>query len=430
LSARLTVAALVSLLVSLALAANASGFGFVRSWGTEGVGDGQFESPGAIAVDATGNVYVADTGNNRIQKFDSQGNFLLQWGSFGSGNGQFKGPRGIAADSAGDVIVADTLNNRFQKFSPIGGFLFTFGAFGTTNNSSDFQFPIGIGSDPNAPVASHTILTADSGNARVLRYTTNSSAFIRDLTFAATVGLAAPTDATQGVSAMFVADPTTNSIRVYNRNSGAALTTFGASGAPIEQLSGPASVEVQPGPGPADIVWVADTRNNRITRWGAQGANAFLTTSIGSLGDCPGQFRSPQGIAATAAGEVYVADTGNNRIVEFGPSGDGNASCPVEPDPVVPPPPDTDPPDTTLDAPTKVKTRKSKANVTVTFGADEPATFTCRIDGGLLATCASPATFSLRKGKHVIEVIATDTAGNSDSDPPVATVKVVRKRHK
>ena len=69
-----------------------------------------------MATDAAGNVYVADFGNHRIQKFSSAGTYLAQWGSYGSGDGQFSTPRGVATDAAGNVYVADQGNHRIQKF--------------------------------------------------------------------------------------------------------------------------------------------------------------------------------------------------------------------------------------------------------------------------------------------------------------------------
>ncbi|MBI4200532.1 MAG: 6-bladed beta-propeller, partial [Chloroflexi bacterium] len=73
-----------------------------------------------VAVDASGNVYVADQENDRIQKFTSGGLFLAKWGSFGSGDGQFNEPRGVAVDAAGNVYVADYGNDRIQKFASGG----------------------------------------------------------------------------------------------------------------------------------------------------------------------------------------------------------------------------------------------------------------------------------------------------------------------
>ena len=71
----------------------------------------------AIAVNSSGFVYVADTLNDRIQVFTSDGTFVKQWGSSGSGDGQFNAPYGIAVDGSGFVYVADTFNNRVQKFT-------------------------------------------------------------------------------------------------------------------------------------------------------------------------------------------------------------------------------------------------------------------------------------------------------------------------
>ena len=69
------------------------------------------------AVDANGHVYVADTDNNRIEKFTNDGAFLDTWGSSGSGHGQFNHPEGVAVDAHGHVYVVDTNNHRIEKFS-------------------------------------------------------------------------------------------------------------------------------------------------------------------------------------------------------------------------------------------------------------------------------------------------------------------------
>ncbi len=97
---------------------NGSG-SFIVKWGTYGSGDGQFNYPGGVAVDSSGNVYVADWGNDRIQKFNGSGSFIGKWGTSGSGDGQFNYPGGVAVDSSDNVYVADTLNHRIQKFGPL-----------------------------------------------------------------------------------------------------------------------------------------------------------------------------------------------------------------------------------------------------------------------------------------------------------------------
>jgi DNA-binding beta-propeller fold protein YncE len=138
---------------------------FLAMWGSQGTGDGQFnfatsdgEALGDLTVDGQGNIFVADFGNHRIQKFDPDGRFLLKWGrpgrfepdglavdgqgniytlefdlsriqvfdstgqfrfswgNSGTGDGQLNGPSELAVDSAGTIYVSDYLNNRIQKF--------------------------------------------------------------------------------------------------------------------------------------------------------------------------------------------------------------------------------------------------------------------------------------------------------------------------
>jgi len=77
---------------------------------------GQFNSPRGVAVAPDGTVYVADIGNDRIQRFSATSQFLGTWGSKGSGDGQFYYPRGVAVAGDGTVYVADTWNRRIQAF--------------------------------------------------------------------------------------------------------------------------------------------------------------------------------------------------------------------------------------------------------------------------------------------------------------------------
>ena len=104
---------------------------FIRTWGTEGSANGQFNAPFGVGIDSSGNVYVTDSGNNRIQKFKNNGTFIRTWGTEGSANGQFEFPEGIALDKSGKVFVADVLNHRVQVFNNGGTFIRTWGTFGT-----------------------------------------------------------------------------------------------------------------------------------------------------------------------------------------------------------------------------------------------------------------------------------------------------------
>lgn len=120
---------------------NSSG-AYVSSFGSFGSGNGQLNDPEGIALDASGNIYVADTHNNRVQKFTSAGVYVSQFGSPGSGNGQFNAPVGIAFDSSGNIYVADVGNNRVQKFDSNGVYLSQFGTFGAGNGQ--FNAPFGV----------------------------------------------------------------------------------------------------------------------------------------------------------------------------------------------------------------------------------------------------------------------------------------------
>lgn len=104
---------------------------FITSFGTYGAGDAQFDSPMGITIDKrNGAIYVADTGNSRIQKFDLNGSFINKWGKNGSSYSQFKNLSYIAVDSKGNVFVSDSGNNRVQVFNCDGIFITSFGSAG------------------------------------------------------------------------------------------------------------------------------------------------------------------------------------------------------------------------------------------------------------------------------------------------------------
>src|SRR5262249_31291473 len=90
---------------------------FLTTWGSFGTGDGQFGGLGGVAVDGSGNVFVVDANNNRIQEFTNTGTFVRKWGCPGTGDGQFTFASGVAVDGSGNVFVTDPGNNRIQKFA-------------------------------------------------------------------------------------------------------------------------------------------------------------------------------------------------------------------------------------------------------------------------------------------------------------------------
>ncbi|MBQ11878.1 MAG: hypothetical protein CMJ45_10045, partial [Planctomyces sp.] len=142
---------------------------FLAEWGSLGSRNGQFDSPSGIAVGGVF-VYVADTGNHRVQKFDKSGRFASKWGAKGILDGEFDSPTGIALDDSGNLYVADSGNHRVQKFDSLGRFAIQWGSLG----SRDGQFR-----SPNGIVVDGSVYVADTGNHRVQRFTTGGGFMLK-----------------------------------------------------------------------------------------------------------------------------------------------------------------------------------------------------------------------------------------------------------
>jgi uncharacterized protein (TIGR03663 family) len=147
---------------------------FIAAWGQNSVMETEmgiiagFNEPWDVTVTSDGTIFVADTWNHRIQKLDTDGNPITAWGAFGQygladgrvGQGAFYGPRGIAAGADGRIYVADTGNKRLQVFDPDGQFVFQWGGGGILEGYLDE--PVGIASSLNG-----AIYVADTWNRRV-----------------------------------------------------------------------------------------------------------------------------------------------------------------------------------------------------------------------------------------------------------------------
>jgi tripartite motif-containing protein 71 len=140
--------------------------------GSPGSAAGQFREPRGVTVDRAGDVFVADKENNRIQKFNSHGRFLLEWGrhggdgSAGRGNGQFHTPYSVAATPGGRIYVADTGNNRIQEFTLDGRFIRRLGRNGGDGApgaaAGQFSTPYGVAVDCRG-----NLYVSDEGNDRI-----------------------------------------------------------------------------------------------------------------------------------------------------------------------------------------------------------------------------------------------------------------------
>jgi predicted membrane-bound mannosyltransferase/DNA-binding beta-propeller fold protein YncE len=139
--------------------------------GEAGGAPGEFRQPTGLAVDGEGNLWVADGLNNRVQKFDSRGNFLGQIGSAGSAPGGLEEPWSMAVGADGYVYIADTWNHRIQKFSPDMKLVLTWGEPGTsTDDPLIFFGPRDIAIDPDG-----TLWVTDTGNNRISHFKTDGT---------------------------------------------------------------------------------------------------------------------------------------------------------------------------------------------------------------------------------------------------------------
>ena len=141
----------------------------IKSFGSYGSEDGQFNEPYGVDVDEEGRIIVADTLNDRIQVFDNDGSFLRSFGSKGSSEGQLDTPSRVVVDGDGNIVICDCLNDRIQVMDIEGNFIRCFGTSGS--GDSQLNQPEGVEVDGEG-----RIVVCDSGNGRV-------SVFEKDGTF-------------------------------------------------------------------------------------------------------------------------------------------------------------------------------------------------------------------------------------------------------
>jgi sugar lactone lactonase YvrE len=270
---------------------------YLSQFGALGVASGQFSGPGWNATDSSGNLWVSDKSNNRIQKFNSSGSWLLTvpgsgcaGGSppacaTGSGNGQFSAPAGIATDSSGNVWVVDGNNSRVQEFNTSGSFLLKFGSNGTGNGQfSNSNGGIAVDSSANVWVSDNANNRVEVFNSSGVFQFTFGSSGTGNGQFGGAWGIAI-----DGSGNAYVVDGTNTRVQKFN-SSGSFLSKFGSSGSGNGQFSIPRGIAIDSN----GNIWVNDNGHSRTEEFNSSGS---YLSQFGSGGTGNGQFSNNIGVA-------------------------------------------------------------------------------------------------------------------------------------
>jgi sugar lactone lactonase YvrE len=268
---------------------------FVLAWGSQGTGLGEFNEPRDIAVDGEGHLYVADTGNRRVQVFDSEGQFIASWNG---GEEEFVEPLALVVDSREDLYVLDSEPSWIYRFATDGTPLGRF-----AGPEARFFHPRGLAIDE-----ADRLYVSDTGGCRVVIYNTAGERLSHLGWKGGGPGeLLEPTDvALDGRGAIYVVDSSNQRVQHLDPWGGyRAEWPIPAAG----PYNGPHLALAPDG----SLLMTAPERH-QIQRYSPDGT---LRGEWGSLGMAAGQFRTPVGLAIDQAGKVYVADTLNHRVQKF-----------------------------------------------------------------------------------------------------------------
>jgi len=262
---------------------------------TGGHGDdsGRFDGPRGIGVASDGTVLVADTGNQRIQRFASDGTYLGEFGSPGDGPGQLDEPNGVAVDSRGHAFVADTLNDRVQEFDPAGTFLAEW-----RGPEPGFYGPrdVAIGEDD-------TVYVLDQGRARVVVRSPDGSQSAFGSLGGGDGQLDDPTGLGLGGGLLAVADPTNGRIAVFDAG-GRFLRSI-----PVPQWGATLAYPDVAVTADGGLILATSPSTNEVLVFSADGAARGSLRASG-----PHPLEEPGSIAARADGTFVVIDLPANRV--------------------------------------------------------------------------------------------------------------------
>lgn len=308
--------------------------------GAQGSAEGRFDNPTGVAIDSSGNIYVVDADNNRIQKFNSSGTFVSAVGSAGSGNGQFNAPRDIDFDASGNYYVTDLNNHRVQKFDSSDAFVWWLGYDGSTigthvsgagvAGAGDGQLsgPYGIDID-----GSGNIFVSQINSERFTKFN-SSGTFVLKRTNASSsdqVGIAV-----DSLGNIWVADLWTSAyahILIWNSAATDVVRVFGPSyGTGSYMLNGDSNGYNGVATDSSGNIYAVDTTNNRVKKFDSSGVFQWWlgyngsttgthTTGAAVSGNAAGRFNEPYGIAIDSSDNIYVTEVANHRVQKFDSSG-------------------------------------------------------------------------------------------------------------
>ncbi|OGM58709.1 hypothetical protein A2955_04420 [Candidatus Woesebacteria bacterium RIFCSPLOWO2_01_FULL_37_19] len=244
-----------------------------KKWGSEGSSDGEFKYIYALAVDKKGNTFVSDTNsanNNRIQKFDKDGQFVKSWGITGTEPGQLSLISSMDVDSENNLYVGDYHNERIQVFDNEGNFL----RMWPTRGDFEYKFPVGITLDND-----NNVYVSIEGNFPLIQKFDNQGNFINEW-------------GKRGIFSLYDGEFRSLKGLEYNNNGNLYVTDEGAN-----QIN------------------VFDNNGNFINKFGKLGSQG------GQYGNALGRFHDPNDVTTDYGGNVYVSDTANNRIQVFSKDG-------------------------------------------------------------------------------------------------------------
>ncbi|MCA9957554.1 MAG: hypothetical protein KC443_00885, partial [Anaerolineales bacterium] len=281
----------------------------INEAGFPGSAPGELSSPRNLAVAEDGRIYVADSGNHRIQVFAADGSYITSWGEFGTEPGQFNEPWGIAVDEQ-FVYVTDTWNHRLQKFTLNGELVGTFGQSGSVDGS-DSGLGMFFGPRDVVLLPDNQLLVTDTGNHR-MQILTRDGQFLRQVgSFGSQLGqLNEPVGldvAPDG--SVFLADTWNGRIQQFDS------TLFPIAEWPVSAWGGQ-SINNKPYLASDSLgrIYVTDPEGYRVLIFTA---NGDYLARFGKFGTDVNSLGLPNGIVIDAQNNIYIADSGNNRILKF-----------------------------------------------------------------------------------------------------------------